>query len=385
MIGPTLDAAITGVGYTDFTRNSGRTVLELASSACGEAIADAGLRHADVDGIMCYHENDSALVRDVAAVLGLPRVRWYSDALEGGNYGCAIVGEAGLAAASGLARHVVVYRAMNGRSGLRMGEFGLHRADELRQFMLPYGHGSAPQNFAMVCQRYMHESGTTREQLARVAIGQREYARLNPRAIARDPLTLEAYLGARVIAEPLHLFDCCQETDGACAVVVSAGAAAAETPQPVSIEALASGFSAGGRYPFDRMPDFTRSWLADAAPELFAAAGIQPTEVDVAEIYDAFTFEVAMQLEDLGFCARGEGGAYLAAHGVGLDAELPINTHGGLLSEGYVHGLNHVCEAVLQLRGKCGERQVEGAEVAVVTSFSVGAGSALVLRGGSSR
>jgi acetyl-CoA acetyltransferase len=133
------------------------------------------------------------------------------------------------------------------------------------------------------------------------------------------------------------------------------------------------------------MPDFTRSWLADAAPELFAAAGIQPTEVDVAEIYDAFTFEVAMQLEDLGFCARGEGGAYLAAHGVGLDAELPINTHGGLLSEGYVHGLNHVCEAVLQLRGKCGERQVEGAEVAVVTSFSVGAGSALVLRGGSSR
>jgi acetyl-CoA acetyltransferase len=385
MIAPGLGAAITGVGYTDFTRNSGRTVLALASSACTEAIADAGLTHAEVDGIMCYHENDSALVRDVAAVLGLPRVRWYSDTLGGGNYGSAIVGEAGLAAATGLARHIVVYRAMNGRSGLRMGQFGLHRADELRQFMLPYGHGSAPQNFAMVGQRYMHESGTTREQLARVAIGQREYAVGNDRAIRRDRLTLEDYMGARIIADPLHLFDCCQETDGACAVVVSAGAAAAETRHPVSIEAVASGFSEGGRYPFDRMPDFTRSWLADAAPDLFAAAGVQRTEIDVAEIYDAFTFEVPMQLEDLGFCGRGEGGTYIGAHGVGLDAELPINTHGGLLSEGYVHGLNHVGEAVLQLRGACGDRQVQGAELALVTSFSVGAGSALILRSGSPR
>ena len=385
MIAPGLDAAITGVGYTDFTRNSGRTVLDLASSACTEAIADAGLTHTEVDGIMCYHENDSALVRDVAAVLGLPRVSWYSDALEGGNYGCAIVAEAGLAAASGMARHVVVYRAMNGRSGLRMGQFGLHRADDLRQFMLPYGHGSAPQNFGMVGQRYMYESGTTREQLAKVAIGQRDYATRNGRAIRRDPLTFEEYMDARIIADPLHLFDCCQETDGACAVVVSHGAAAAAMAHPVSIEAVASGVSEGGRYPFDRMPDFTRSWLADAAPDLFAAAGVERTEIDVAEIYDAFTFEVAMQVEDLGFCGRGEGGAYLGDHGVGLDAELPINTHGGLLSEGYVHGLNHVAEAVLQLRGACGDRQVEGAEVALVTSFSVGSGSALILRGGSPR
>lgn len=264
-----------------------------------------------------------------------------------------------------------------------MGELGLHRADELRQFMLPYGHGSAPQNFAMVAQRYMYETGTTREQLARVAIGQREHAIRNERAIRRDPLSLEEYLGARIIADPLHLFDCCQETDGACAVVISAGSAAAQTPHPVSIEAVASGFSEGGRYPFDRVPDFTRSWLADAAPELFAAADVQPADIDVAELYDAFTFEVAMQVEELGFCGRGEGGAYLGAHGVGLDAALPINTHGGLLSEGYVHGLNHISEAVLQLRGECGERQVDGAELALVTSFSFGAGSALILRGGS--
>ena len=168
--------AISGVGYTEFTRESGRTVLDLTAEACSRAIVDAGLDRDEIDGLICYHENDSGLARDVAAALGLPRVRWWSDVLAGGNYPAALVAQAAMAVATGMARHVVVWRVLNGRSGLRMGQFKLDEPGGVRQFMLPHGFGTPPQVFGMLCRRYMHESGVTRDHLAKVAITQRSNA-----------------------------------------------------------------------------------------------------------------------------------------------------------------------------------------------------------------
>jgi acetyl-CoA acetyltransferase len=354
--------------------------LDLALRASTEAIEDAGLSVHDVDGVICFHENDSALSRDLAAAAGLPVVRWWSDQLAGGNYPCAAVGEAAMAIAAGHARQILVYRALNGRSGHRMGRFRLDAPGGPRQFMLPYGFGSPPQVFGMLCRRYMHETGASREHLAAVAITQRDYARENERALRREPLSPDDYFAARVIAEPLSLFDCCQESDGACAVVVSDRAAAAGTAHaPITVAAVIGGVGHMGRYPFEQWPDMSRSWLGQRADELFARAGVRREDIDVAELYDAFTFEILMQLEDLGFCERGQGGQYVAEQGLGLASPMPVNTHGGLLSEGYVQGLNHVCEAVLQLRGAGGSRQVTDAQTALVTSYGFGSGSAMIL------
>jgi acetyl-CoA acetyltransferase len=374
------NVALTGVGYAPFSRQSGVGVLDLAITAAKRAAEDAGLALSEIDGISCFHEGDTALSRDLAAALGLPAVNWWLDSLAGGNYPCAAIGQAAMAVREGAARHVLVYRAMNGRSGRRMGQFRLDSPGGVRQFMLPYGFGSPPQVFGMLCSRFMYETGAGREALAAVAISQRHYAVNNPRAVFRTPLTRDEYLAGRPIAEPLTLFDCCQETDGACAVVVSEESAAASLRHPViRVAAVSSGIGPGGRYPFDQYPDFTRSCLADMADGLFARAGLARADIDVAELYDAFTFEVLMQLEDVGFCGRGEAADFFDDSCGGVGSKLPINTHGGLLSEGYVQGLNHVCEAVLQLRGGCGVRQVEGARTALVTSLGFGSGSMMIL------
>jgi acetyl-CoA acetyltransferase len=372
-------AIISGVGYTEFSANSGVSVLELATTACSRAFADAGLRPADVDGMITYHANDTALTRDVATALHMP-LRWWQDVLAGGTYSCASVGLAATLVEAGVARHVVCYRAMNGRSGKRIGRLGAEVRSGVNQFMTPYGFGSPPQVFAMVCRRHMFEYGTTKEQLGSVAIAMREHALGNERATRRSPLTMEDYLNARVIADPYGLFDCCQETDGACAVVVSAPDHASSLDKtPVAVKAFAHGGGAVSRLPFDGVADFATSFFTDLGPQLFERAQLSPADIDVAMLYDAFTFEVIMQLEDLGFCKRGEAGAFVADGQIGPGGSLPVNTHGGLLSEGYIHGLNHVVEAVEQLRGESGDRQVSGAQHALVTGFGFNAGSALVL------
>jgi acetyl-CoA acetyltransferase len=373
-------AAITGVGYAPFSSHSGRTVLDQATEAVANAAHDAGLEQHDIDALLCFHENDTALTREVAAALGLPRVNWWNDVLAGGNYPCAMIGLAAMVVASGMARNVACYRALNGRSGVRMGHFRGDDPGGVRQFMLPYGFGTPPQVFAMACRRHMHEFGTTRLQTGKVAITTRHHAALNERATKRSELSMDEYLGARMIADPLHLYDCCQETDGACAVIVSGKDRAADLRHPVVTVASVT-YSAGymGRYPFDRWPDMTHGCLMEQRETLFGLAGIGPADIDVAELYDAFSFEVIMQLEELGFCGRGEGGGYVDQVGIGLESRMPVNTHGGLLSEGYMQGLGHVCEAVLQLRRACGDRQVPNPRTALVTSFGFGSGSALIL------
>ncbi len=374
-------AAITGIGATGFSKASGMSVAKLALTACRAAVADAGLTRDDVDGLVTFHDNDTSPVRDVATALGLPTLRWWSDTLCGGNWACAAVASAAMAVATGMANHVLVYRAMNGRSGHRLGRFGGARTDGAYQFLAPYGFGTPAQIFGMFARRHMHEFGTTRSDLGRVAITLRGHAALNPRAVRREPLTMDEYLGARVIADPFGLYDCCQETDGAVALVVSSAASAVDRPHPpVYVHAAVHGAGHAPRLPFDRWSDFATSCFGRLGDELFAKADRSRADVDVALLYDAFTFEVLHQLEELGFCGRGEGGPFVSDGNIALGGRLPVNPHGGLLSEGYIHGLNHSLEAVEQLRGVAGARQVPGAEVALVSAYGFVSGGLLLLR-----
>lgn len=372
--------AITGLGWTRYSRESGVSVLDLAGEACRKAIDDAGLRVADVDGITCYHMNDTALSRDVAVSLGMRELNWWNDSYAGGSHTCRIVAEAALAVGSGLARHVVCYRALNGRSGFRMGQLGAVETGGVFQFMTPHGFGAPPQIFGMVARRHMHEYGTTKRQMGQVAITQRAHAALNERATQRQPITMDDYLASRPVAEPYSLLDCCQETDGACALVVSAADQAAHGRWPrVRISGVVHGGGPGSRLPLDRAPSLSDGAFGRLSRTLYAQSRLGPADIQVAQLYDAFTFEVLMQLEDFGFCAKGEGGPFVEAGHTALGARLPVNTHGGLLSEGYIQGLNSVVEAVVQVRGQGGARQVPDVEHALVTGFGFSAGGAMIV------
>ena len=234
----------------------------------------------------------------------------------------------------------------------------------------------------MAAREHMLRWGTTHEQLGAVAVAQRAFAVHNERALLRKPITLDDYLASRFVVEPFRLLDCCLETDGAVALVVTSAERARDLRRrPVLIRGAAWG--SGRTLYSNQQPDATLTAAARMAPRLWELAGVGPAEIDVAELYDCFTYTVLVQLEDYGFCKKGEAGPLVASGATRLGGSLPVNTHGGFLSEGYVHGLNHVCEAVSQLRGDAGERQVEGAELALSTSqpgYVSGNTSALVLR-----
>ncbi len=374
-----------GVGYTEFARDSGVSTLTLALRAIRAALEDAGLALGDVDGVAAHRVGDSVQAGVVAHSLGIQDLRYHLDAFGGGSAACAVVASAAMAVSSGLADCVVCWRSLNARSEFRMGGTGRAAPDAVEfQYQAPYGLATPPQQFALIARAWMDATGATAEDLAHVAIAQRRWAADNPRAMRRDPLSLEDYLASRFIAEPLRLYDCCLETDAAVAVVVtSAERARALRHAPVLIRAAAYG---GGHTLYsNRRGDLTRSSAASLAPRLFAAAGVERGDIDLALLYDAYTPLVLMQLEDYGFCARGEAAAFVRAGETARGGRLPVNTHGGFLSEGYAHGLNHVAEGVAQLRGSCGARQVADAELALVTSqpgWVSGLTSALILRRG---
>jgi acetyl-CoA acetyltransferase len=376
-----VDAALTGVGWTEYSRNSGRTVGALAAEAALMAVLDAGLRPEDIDGVVTYAEQDSVDSTTLATLLGVPELRWYSDRVQGGDACCSVVAEAGIAVASGLATHILVFRAMNGRSGTRMGQFGSNATDLQSALTLPYGYFSAAQRYSMACRRHMHEFGTTKAQLAAVALEARRRANANPRAMMHSkPMSMEDYLAARPVAEPFGLFDCCLETDGAVALVVSRSSDASSLRRrPVQILSAAAGAGPQPQFPYEKWQDWTVMFPAWIAKHLYAAAGLDPKDVDFANLYDCFTYTVICQLEDFGFCEKGAGGRFVEDGRIGANGDLPVNPHGGLLSEAYIHGLNNVAEAVLQLRGDAGERQVAGARVGLVTGFGFVKGSALLL------
>jgi acetyl-CoA acetyltransferase len=376
--------ALAGIGWTQFSKASGRTVRSLASEACIKATADAGLRISDIDGIVSYNFNDSAPAIAVATEIGVPRAGYAVDFQSGGNAANLIILSAIAAIEAGLAKNVLCYRAMNGRSGFRLGGGRELAAHGITQYTAPFGWITYPQAMAMWCRRHMIEYGTTSEQLGTIAVQFRKNAELNERAMQRTPITMDDYFNSRMIVDPFHMLDICLETDGACAVLVTS-ADRAKDMKHKPIYVMGGAYGGGpdqGEDLFDaiRWPDHSHNYAKYIAEDLWKSAGVGPQDVDIAQIYDCFTYSIIMQLEGFGFCNPGEGGAFVQGGRIAPDGELPLNTAGGLLSEGYIHGLNHVVEAVQQLRGDAGVRQVPGVEVCLTTAGAMTCGSALVLR-----
>lgn len=386
--------AIVGIGATEFSRRSDRSVASLATEASLAAIEDAGLNLADIDGVV-RSDYDTVHHNDIGHWLGLANLRFWGITGTAGGAPCGMVGQAVAAIMSGQARNVLVYRALNGRSGLRFGkgtaiqQSGGARhvggGGTLDEYFLPYGLMAPGQLYAMFARRHMIEYGSTTDDLASIATTIRRRANANPAAMMGSrTMSAADYHDARMIADPLRLFDYCLETDGACAVVVTAAERVQDTPQPgVLIRAVAQGTVAemqGGKvFPALMRPSMLSTPSRTVGEELYRRAGLGPDDIDVAQLYDCFTITVLLQLEDYGFCGQGEGGAFASSGAIDRDGKIPINTAGGNLSEGYIHGMNHVLEGVRQMRGRS-TSQVDGARTCLVTSGAPVLTSAMILR-----
>lgn len=370
------DPMVVGIGRSPYSRNSGRTTQGLAVDACRAAIVDAGMQLADVDGIIEFNVGDSANSLNVAYGLGLPGLRLPVDLMAGGNVVTQAVAMACMAVQSGKCKAVLVYRSLNSRSGQRIGTYtGDIRIGGDDQYGAPHGYMAPGQWFAMWCRRYMHENGTTYEDLGQVAITTRAHAVPNEAAIMREPITMEQYLASRWIYDPFRLFDCALEADGACAILVTTREKArdlAQTPVQMLDEET---FMA--RHP-DSWENMGNLFSAHSAPPLWQRTGLTPADMDFACIYDCFTFTTVGVIEDYGLCEKGGAGEYYRSGKATYGGECVINPHGGLLSEGYIHGMNHHYEAVLQLRNQAGARQVPDAKVALVTAGTGPFGGGLI-------
>ena len=366
--------AIVGVGETEYSRQSGRSELRLTLEAITAALGDAGLTAQDVDGLMRWTVDTSG-EGEVAANLGIPDLAFFGEISQAGNPGAAIVASAAAAIVAGLANVVVIYRGVNGRSGRRYGrgEVTGRGGRGFGQFTEPFGILTPQHGLAMMARRRMHEYGTTSRQFGMVAVTQRAHANRNPRATFYEtPLTLQEHQSSRFVVEPFHLFDCCLESDGAGALVITSAARARDLRQPPAL-IRAAAQSGGGRL------GYVETTAVLTAPRLFQMAGLGPEDVDVAQIYDHFSPFVIFALEDYGFCARGEGGAFAEAGAIAWPhGALPVNTSGGHLSEAYLQGMNQLIEGVRQVRGTS-TSQVEGAEVSFVDT-GVGTGALLLTK-----
>lgn len=367
---PEKRAIISGLGISTIGRRTGIDGLELTLDSCRQAIADAGLRPEQIDGLTSLGDIPP---RRAAAALGIEASYTGGGYPDGGLL--SPVMSACLAVAEGRARHALVYRTvqMMGGDMVSGGEGGEAMAD-LARVMVDAGELVAANAFsaanwlALHCRRHMELYGTTKEHLGWLAINSRRNAGLNPRAVYRQPMTMEDYLGARPISSPFGLYDCDVPVDGSIAVVVSHADYATDLPGPaVRVEALGGSPGTGGWF---HRPDYPKMASVDAAAQMWARTDLEPTDLDLAELYDGFTFLTLAWLEALGVCGEGEGGPYLeGASRIALDGELPLNTYGGQLSAGRMHGYWVLHEACLQLRGQAGDRQVPGRpEVAVVSN-----------------
>jgi acetyl-CoA acetyltransferase len=377
--------AIAGIGATEFSKESGRSELRLAAEACLAALEDAGLTAADVDGLVTFtHDTNSEIA--VARELGVPELSFFSRVDYGGGAACGTVAHAAMAVASGQAETVVCYRAFNERSGQRFGrastlpmpgsaglEFSWH---------LPYGFATPAAWVAMQARRYMHEYGATSEDFGRVAVAMRRHAATNPKAWFHErPITLEEHQASRWVVEPLHLLDCCQESDGGVAIVVTSAERARSLPHPpVLVRAAAQGSGPNqmmmfGYYETDlaALPA-----MGVVGRSLWKRSGLGPPDMQVAILYDHFTPFVLVQLEELGFCGRGEAAGFVADGGIELGGRLPVNPNGGQLGEAYIHGMNGIAEAVRQVRGTS-VNQVPSVENVLVTAGTGVPTSGLVL------
>jgi acetyl-CoA acetyltransferase len=380
-------AAIVGVGATEFSKDSGRSELRLAAEAVRAAIADAGLTANDVDGLVTFTQ-DTNTEAAVAREVGIPSLSFFSRIHYGGGAACATVQQAAMAVATGIADVVVCYRAFNERSGQRFGQVqtGLAgpptSAGVDNSWSYPMGLSTPAGWVAMIAQRYMHVYGATSEDFGRVAVADRKHAATNPNAFFHGlPITLEEHQASRWIVEPLHLLDCCQESDGGVAVVVTSAERARDLPHPpVVIRAAAQGSGADQftmtSYYRDGLTGLPEMGLVGT--QLWRQAGLAPQDVDVAVLYDHFTPFVLIQLEELGFCPRGEARDFIADGALELGGRLPMNPNGGQLGEAYIHGMNGIAEGARQVRGTA-VNQVEDVEHVLVTAGTGVPTSGLVL------
>jgi acetyl-CoA acetyltransferase len=365
-------AAIVGIGRTEFSLKSGRTTLALATDAARQALADAGLSSSDVDGVGTFGMNDTPMAMNVGSAIGVQELRWAVDLYGGGNTVLSLISLAADAIKAGTAKTIVLYRAMNGRSAQRLGDAAEAIALAIPElhFSMPQGYVVPPQFMAMWARRHQHVYGSTCEDFGQIAVTQRAHAVPNDHAIARNPISMDDYLAGRWINEPLRVFDCAFEVDGAVALVVTSAERTRDLAAPgVRILSTADSHGYGGSW--DQWPDPTTMYSSRVAPRLMERVAGEIAclgDIDVACIYDCFTYTVMAVMEDFGFAGKGEIGAYFADGRATYGGDVVVNPNGGLLSEGYLHGFNTQFEAVLQLRGQAGERQVDDAEVALVTA-----------------
>jgi acetyl-CoA acetyltransferase len=381
---------IVGIGETPYTRGTRKTRLQLALEASLLAIADAGLAPSDIDAVVLPNGAASGgSAGDFCANLGLRDLHYTAAFQEmGGAQMLSAMESALFALAAGGASHVLVphcstfYSGARARDSTSDANTGLQAAETIRDYYRPFGVAAPAQHYAWMAQRHMHEYGTKQEQLGAVAVAMRKHAQLHPGALMRGkPMTLEDYLASRWISYPYKLLDCCLETDGAGAFVMTTAERARDLRRP---PVYVSGVASGHPFPphdIPNRPDILTIGLDFAAPRAWRMAGLEPTDADFAQIYDCFTGQVLLQIESAGFCRKGESGAFVENGRIELGGALPINTHGGLLSHAHNVGMNHVVEAVVQLRHDAGERQVKNAEIGVVTGWGGhGHGSIAVLR-----
>ena len=379
--------AIAGIGATEFSKNSGRTPMQLATEACIAACADAGIDPSEVDGMVTYSAEKNTEI-EVARNLGVDELTHFSMIHHGGGAACAVVAQAAMALYSGAAKYVLVYRAFNERSWHRFGQGvqNVHGSPEAFDvsfgWTTPFGLLTPAQWIAMFATRYMHEYGATSEDFGRVAVADRKHAANNPHAFFYGkPITLEDHQASRWIAEPLHLLDCCQESDGGQALLLTTAERAADLAQrPATVVAAAQGVADGQHM----MRSYYRESISGlpemgvVARQLWEASGLGPADIRTATIYDHFTPPVLAQLEEFGFCGRGEAKDFIADGNIEIGGRLPINTNGGQLGEAYIHGLNGIAEAVRQVRGTS-VNQVDDVEHVLVTAGTGVPTSGLIL------
>ena len=375
-------AAVVGIGETEYSKESGRTELALACEAISKAADDAGIPVSEIDGLVRY-DMDSVDEVALTSHLGLKNLGWMSHTGYGGTGGNAVIVHAAAAIAAGLASTVVCYRALNERSGHRYGQASTWMQEAMsgfEAFQMPWGMLTPAHMFGQFARRHMIEYGTTSEQFGHVAVALRKHGSMNPRAMMRKPITLEDHQASRMIADPLHLLDCCIESDGACAVIVTAAERAKDTKHgPVWITGAAqgSGTARGG----DRVPRRPRRCRVGEhrARRLSRRPESGPQEIDAVMIYDHFTPFIIFSLEAYGFCKPGEGGPFVEDGRIEFDGALPVNTHGGNHSEAYIHGLPHIIESVRQFRGES-TAQIPDPELILSCSSVAQLSAAVILR-----
>ena len=376
-------AAIIGIGETEYVRKGDKNLEQLTFQAIERACEDAGISPQDIDGIvMCGGGTSPAVTaQDFSRNYGPKSLDFVATAPYGG--GTAINMAAGLATMAldaGMCTNVVVWHALAwGSSNTTPGNAHDMNPNK-HDFETPYGWFGQPSHLAMVARRHMHEYGTTQEQLGAIAVAHRKHAAMNGNAIMTQPITLDDYMASRWIAEPFRLLDCCLINDGAGAYIMSTAERAKELKNP-PVYFMGLGQAPGNRTQYwAQDPNICQTAAVDSAPKAYAMAGVGPKDIDFFQTYDCFTWTVLSTIEDHGFCKKGEGGPFVEGGRIEVGGELPVNTHGGMLSQSYLQGMNHVCEAVRQLRGTAGQAQVKGAEIGLVGGYAGSTYASLILR-----